>query len=484
MTSPDRTPARRLLPTALATAVLLAAAGCSLAPTYERPAAPVPTTFPGDPAQPGGRAAADTPWQQFFTDPRLAGLIETALANNRDLRVAAQSIEQARAQYGVQRAALLPAVGVTGAESRSAPNSWRHYFPTAGSVSSSYSINLGITSWEADFFGRIRSLSDVALAKYLATEETMRATQISLIASVATGWLTLIADEELLAITRRTLATREDTLKLTKLRFDNGVASDLDYQAANSLAESARATYAQQQRLRKQDENALALLLGAPVPASALAGVEGGLRAITPVPDVPAGLPSDLLAERPDIRSAEQQLIAANANIGAARAAFFPRVALTSSIGVVSSEFDGLFNSATHAWSFAPQITLPIFSAGANQANLDAAKAAREIAVAQYEKSIQSAFREVADALAGRETLSEQARALDATARAEVKRYELSDLRYRNGVASSLDLLDAQRSLFTAQQQAVQARLLELQNRVTLYKVLGGGWTNPPQPPA
>ncbi|WP_399679209.1 efflux transporter outer membrane subunit [Xenophilus sp.] len=475
MTRPDRTLGRPFLPAALAAALL--AAGCSLAPTYERPAAPVPTTFPGDPAQPGGRAAAETPWQQFFTDPRLARLIDTALANNRDLRVAAQNIEQARAQFGVQRAALFPAVGVTASGSRSEPNPARAYRDDAGKVSSSYSVNLGMTAWEIDFFGRIRSLSDAALARYLATEETMRATQISLVAAVATGWLTLVADEELLAITRQTLATREDTLKLTKLRFDNGVASDLDYQAANSLAESARATYAQQQRLRRQDENALALLLGAPVPAGALAGLEGGLRSLTPMPDVPAGLPSDLLAERPDIRAAEQQLVAANANIGAARAAFFPRVALTTSVGTVSSQFDNLFHSGTRAWAFSPQITLPIFTAGANQANLDAARAAREIAVAEYEKSIQSAFREVADALAGRETLTEQARALDATAQAERRRFELSDLRYRNGVASSLDLLDAQRSLFAAQQQAVQARLQELQNRVTLYKVLGGGWT-------
>jgi len=474
----------RLIPVALAAALL--AAGCSLIPTYERPAAPVPTTFPGDPAQPAGPAAAMLPWQDFFTDPRLAGLIETALANNRDLRVTVQNIEQARAQFGIQRAALFPAVGLSASGSRSSPNPAQAYNPDASSVAQTFSVNLGVSAWEIDFFGRVRSLRDQALAQYLATEEARKSAQISLIANVANGWLTLIADEELLAITRQTLATREDTLKLTKLRFDNGVSSELDFQLANSLAESARATYAQQQRLRRQDENALALLLGAPVPASALAGLNGGLAAVKPMPDVPAGLPSDLLTERPDIRAAEQQLIAANANIGAARAAFFPRVALTTAIGTQSREFSNLFDSGTKAWSFAPSITLPIFDAGRNQANLDSARAGREIAVAQYEKSIQSAFREVADALAGRETLTEQARALRATAEAESVRFRLSDLRYRNGVASSLDLLDAQRSLFSAQLSAVQAQLLELQNRVTLYRTLGGGWTEraPVQGPA
>lgn len=480
----ERRNTMRLIPVALAAAVL--AAGCSLIPTYERPAAPVPTTFPGDPAQPPGPAAATLPWQDFFTDPRLAGLIETALANNRDLRVTVQNIEVARAQFGIQRAALFPAVGLSASGSRSSPNPVQAYNPDAGSVSQSFSVNLGVSAWEIDFFGRVRSLRDQALAQYLATEEARKSAQISLIANVANGWLTLIADEELLAITRQTLATREDTLKLTKLRFDNGVSSELDFQLANSLAESARATYAQQQRLRRQDENALALLLGAPVPAAALAGIDGGLAAVKPMPDVPAGLPSDLLTERPDIRAAEQQLIAANANIGAARAAFFPRVALTTSIGTQSREFSNLFDSGTKAWAFAPSITLPIFDAGRNQANLDAARASREIAVAQYEKSIQSAFREVADALAGRETLTEQARALRATAEAESVRFRLSDLRYRNGVASSLDLLDAQRSLFSAQLSAVQAQLLELQNRVTLYRTLGGGWTEraPAQAPA
>jgi multidrug efflux system outer membrane protein len=465
---------KKLIPTALAAAMLLA--GCSLIPTYERPAAPVPTTFPGDPAQPGGQAAAALPWQDFFTDPRLAGLIETALANNRDLRVSVLNIEQARAQFQIERSALFPALGLTGSGSRSSPNPYAAFDSSLGSVSSQYSVNLGITAWELDFFGRIRSLKDQALAQYLATDETRKAAQISLIAAVATGWLTLIADDELLELTRQTMVTREESVRLTKMRFDNGVSSELDFQAANSLAETARASYAQQLRTRQQDENALALLLGAPVPAQATAGEAKGLAGIKPMPDVPAGLPSDLLAERPDIRSAEQQLIAANANIGAARANFFPRVSLTTSLGTASSEFSGLFDRGSRAWSFAPTVTLPIFDAGRNRATLDSAKAGREIAVAQYEKSIQTAFREVADALAGRATLGEQVRAQRAQADAEAVRFRLSDMRYRNGIASALDLLDAQRSLYTAQQSAVTTRLLQLQNQVTLYKTLGGGW--------
>lgn len=459
----------------VAAAALLA--GCSLIPSYERPAAPVPTTFPSDPAQPAGPAAATVPWQDYFADPRLQGLIQTALANNRDLRVSVLNIEQARAQFQIQRSALFPAVGVSASGSRSSPNALQA-FGVGGSVSSNYAVNLGITAWELDFFGRIGSLKEQALAQYLATEESRKAAQISLIAAVANGWLTLIADDELLELTRQTLGTREESVRLTKLRFDNGVVSEIDYQLAHSQAENARATYAQQQRLRAQDENALALLLGAPVPAQALAGGALRLDAAAPMRDLPAGLPSDLLIERPDIRAAEQRLIAANASIGAARANFFPRISLTTSIGTASSEFSNLFDKGTKAWSFAPSITLPIFNAGANQATLDSARAGQQIAVAQYEKSIQTAFSEVADALAGRATLGEQVRALRAQADAEGVRFKLSDLRYRNGIASALDLLDAQRSLFAAQQAAVQARLLQLQNQVLLYRALGGGWTS------
>jgi multidrug efflux system outer membrane protein len=287
----------------------------------------------------------------------------------------------------------------------------------------------------------------------------------------------VLSDDEALEITRRTMVTRDESLKLTKLRFDNGVASEIDYRFAEAQAETARATYARQRRLRMQDENTLALLLGAPVPPETTTGSEQGLQALAPMRPLPAGLPSDLLAERPDIRAAEQQLIGANASIGAARAAFFPRVTLTGSVGTASTEFSGLFDSGSKAWAFAPQITLPIFNAGANQANLDSARAGQQIAVAQYERSIQAAFREVADALAGRATYDEELRALLAQQQAEEIRFKLSDMRYRGGVSSGLDLLDAQRSLFTAQLATAQTRQAGLQNQVLLFKALGGGWS-------
>ena len=447
-------------------------AGCSLIPTYERPVAPVPTTFPGDPAQPVGAAAATVPWQDFFADERLQLLINTALANNRDLRVSVLNIEQARAQFQISRASQFPAINgiFTGTRQPSIVN---------GQLGNTFQVGLGITAWEIDFFGRLDSLKQQALAQYLGTEEARKSAQISLISAVANGWYTLLADDELLELTRQTLATRDDSVKLTKLRFDNGASSEIDFQLANSLAETARASYAQQRRQRLQDENALALLLGAPLPPSVMttAGGTSPLDSVKGMPELPVGLPSDLLTERPDIRQAEQTLIGANANIGAARAAFFPRITLTAQAGTVSNELSGLFKSGTTAFTLAPQLSLPIFNAGANQANLESARAGREIAVAQYEKSIQSAFREVADALAGRETLGEQLRAQRAQAEAEGVRFKLSDLRYRNGIASALDLLDSQRSLFSAQQLAVQARLLQLQNQVVLYKALGGGWT-------
>ena len=447
----------------LATALLLA--GCSMMPTYERPAAPVAPAWAGTPGTPAAQPAADIEWQSYFSDPQLQQLIALALQGNRDLRVAALNIEQARAQYQVRGADRFPTVNAAVTGSRT-PNA-------AGGITSVYNAGFSISAWEIDFFGRLSSLKEAALAQYLATEEGRKAVQISLVAAVATGWLNLLADEELLAITRQTLATREESLRLSRLRFDNGATSELDYRQAQSLTEAARVALAQQQRQRALDENALVLLLGQPLPAGF--AVTGTTAAVT-LAELPAGLPSELLVRRPDIRQAEQQLVAANANIGAARAAFFPRIALTAGVGTASSHLSNLLRSGSWGWTLAPQALLPIFDAGRNQANLESVTAARSIAMAQYEKSIQVAFREVADALAGRATLGEQLRAQQAQADAEAARFNLSDLRYRNGVASYLDLLDAQRALFTARQAVVQARLAQLQNQVVLYKTLGGGW--------
>jgi multidrug efflux system outer membrane protein len=461
-----------LLPLTLA----LALAGCvNLAPKYERRAAPVAGSFPtvegnvnsGNPV--ANQAPVNIAWQRFFTDARLQQLITLALQNNRDLRVSILNIEQARAAYQIQRSDRFPAVnaGVTGS---------RQSTPGDLPFNSVYQAGLSVSSFELDLFGRVRNLTESALAQFLATEEARKAAQISLVATVANTYLALLADEEKLALTQQTLKTREESLRLTKLRFENGVVSRLDLQQAISLVEGARAVLAQQQRLRAQDINALTLVVGQPIPDTLPAGAT---LATTNLPDLPAGLPSDLLASRPDIRAAEQQLVAANADIGAARANYFPRISLTGSAGSASKELSGLFKSGSFGWTFAPQAILPLFDFGARRAGLESAKAGRDIAVAQYEKSIQTAFREVADALAGQATFSEQLRAQRATAESEAERFRLSDLRYRSGTANYLDLLDAQRSLFLAQQSAVEANLARLQNQVALYRVLGGGWSEP-----
>ena len=460
----------RSTPVAIATAVLLA--GCSLIPTYERPAAPVAAQYTranATAAAEGGTAAAQLPWQDFFQDARLQQLVRTALDNNRDLRVAALNIERAQAQYRITRADQFPTVGA-GVNASRAPN-------TTGSGTkyvNSYQVGLAVTSWELDFFGRIGSLKEAALAQYLATEEARRAAQTSLVAAVASGWYTLLADEQLLKISRDTLQTREESIKLTKLRFDTGVASELDYRQAVSLTEAARATLAQQQHQGVLVQGTLAL----PADVVASLGSSQGLRDTADLPAVPAGLPSDLLTQRPDIRQAEQQLISANANIGAARAAFFPRITLTGQFGTASNELSGLFKSGSWGFTLAPSALLPIFDAGRNSANLAAAKVDREVAIAQYEKSIQSAFREVSDALDSQGTLRDQIMAQRAQLEAEQARLKLSDLRYSNGVASYLDLLDAQRTLFALEQSTVSVRLAQLLNQIELYKALGGGWTD------
>ncbi len=456
---------RRYCLSMLCAALLLG--GCSSLPSYQRPQAPVALTFPGtgagDSTVPG---AAPVAWQAFFTDPVLRRLLEQALSNNRDLRVAVLNIEQARAQYQIRRADQLPSVGAALTGSRQ---------PTAsGGINSSYNAALVVTAYELDFFGRLSSLKDVALSQFMATDEARKTVQINLMAGIANTYLSLRADDELLALTRQTLKTREESLRLVQLRFDQGVASELDLRLAETLLHAARVAQAQQQRQRSLDENALGLLVGQP-----LADQLGPQSTPDPSPvlaDVPAGLPSDLLVNRPDIRQAEQLLLASHANIGAARAAFFPRIALTAGLGSVSSHLSSLLSGGTIGWSLAPQLLLPVFDAGRNQAGLESAQAGQALAVAQYEKAIQTAFREVADALASRSTLVDQLKAQQAQVQAEAARLKLSDLRYQNGVASYLDLLDAQRSLFAAQQALVQTRLAQLQGQVTLYKTLGGGW--------
>lgn len=464
-------PKLRMALSLLAAAVL---AGCSFIPTYERPAAPVADAYPALGSNGGTQTAAPAlAWTSFVGDAHLRELIGLALVNNRDLRVATLNIEQVRAQYQIRRADQFPSLGLAASGNRQPDGN--------GGISSTYSAGLALSSWEIDFFGRIASLKEAALAQYLASEEAQRAAQTSLVAAVSSTWLSLQSSGELLALTQRTLATREDSLRLTKLRFDNGATSALDLRQAESLTAGARASFAQQQRQRALDLNALTLLVGQPIPTNLLepsrSSAEGGTATQPLLSDVPAGLPSDLLERRADIRQAEQQLIAANANIGAARAAFFPRISLTASAGTASSELSGLFKDGSWGFTLAPQALLPIFDAGRNRASLESAKVGRDIAVAQYEKAIQTAFREVADALAGQATLGEQLRAQQVQATAEAERFRLAELRYRNGVASFLDVLDAQRSLFATEQALLQTRLAQQQNQVALYRALGGGWS-------
>ena len=454
----------------------LSLGGCSLVPTYERPAAPVAPQFVATPATapasagtsttPSPSAAVDTEWKAFFKDARLQRLIELSLQANRDLRMAVLAIEQTRSRLQVVRADGLPTLnaGLTGSRGPA----------TSGAISSTYTAGLSVTAYELDFFGRVQALGQAAQAQLLASEEARKTVQISLIASVASTYLNLLAGDELLQVTRDTLATRQEALKLTQLKFDHEAASKLELSQAQSLLEGAKATLAQLTRQRAQDENALVLLLGQPLPTDLPSGLP--LAGQNLLADPPAGLSSELLVRRPDVLQAEHQLLAYNANIGAARAAFFPRITLTGSAGVASSDLDTLFTNGTTAWTFVPQLLQPLFDAGRNQANLDGAKVGKDIAVAQYEKAIQTGFREVSDALAGRTTLDEQLRAQTAQLQAEQTRMQLTELRFKNGAANAFDMLDAQRSLFAAQQAVVQVQLQQVQNRVTLYKVLGGGW--------
>ncbi len=456
--------------TAMAAALATLGACGSMTPDYQRPAAPVPAEFPvtGDVAS-GPVGAPDLPWQTFFADDRLRQLIQIALDNNRDLRVALLHVEQARATVDGRNADRFPSLYAGAGLTRGTASD--------GSVGSSFTAGLTIPAtlaYEVDLFSRVHSLSETAFAQYLASTEAGRAAQISLIGGVASAYFALQSDSALLDLAQQTLATREDSFKLIQLRFEHGASNQLDLSQARSLLESARASVAQSMRLRLQDVNALNLLLGQTAP---LALTGAGTQTPVRLAQLPLGLPSELLLRRPDVRQAEQQLIAANANIGAARAAFFPKILLTASAGSVSNQLDGLFKDGSFAWSIAPQLLLPIFDAGRNRANLALAKVQREVALAQYEKSIQSAFREVADALAGRATLAQQLQAQQAQTVAEAERARLTDLRFKNGASSYLDSLDAQRSLFASQQAELQLSAQVQQNLAALYRVLGGGWS-------
>ncbi|ROL69836.1 transporter [Pseudomonas chlororaphis] len=461
--------------------------GCiNLAPEYQRPDAPVAEQWLPTGQTPAGDAAADIQWQQFFTDSRLARLQSLALANNRDLRLASLNIEKAQAQYRIQRAAALPSIdaGLSGSHSRSPAS-----VSSSGSAVTShdYSAQLGLSSYELDVFGRVQNLQDEALEDYLALGETRRSTQISLVAEVASAWLTLAADNQRLQLAESTLRSQQATYELTQRSHALGGSSGLALAQAQTTVESARGEVAVYASQILQDQNALRLLVGAELPAELLPGAD--LQSVALLVQVPAQLPSSLLQRRPDVLAAEHSLKSANIDIGAARAAFFPSISLTANAGSASSALSGLFKAGSAssalsglfkagsgAWTFAPSVSLPIFDAGANRATLDAAKVEREIQAQTYQQTLETAFREVADALAVRSTLDQRLAAQQTLTDASRKSFELADALYRGGSQSYLEALDAQRSLYSAEQDLITLRLAEQSNRVTLYKVLGGGW--------
>lgn len=457
---------------ALALAGLLSA--CSMAPVYETPASPVPATWDRAPApaSTASEAVASVQWPQFFGNAPLREVIALALQHNRDLRAAALNVEAFQALYRIQKAQSTPAIGAQAAGSRQRLPADVAKTPDAV-VSSTYTAGLGVAAYELDLFGRVKSLNEQALQNYLAMDSTRKATQLSLVAAVASAWMLWQADQQMLEVVTRTVAANEQALDLVVAQVSHGVATDLQRYQAQTAVDSARAQHAQLQRAVEQDWNALQALVGAPLPLA--------LRSTQVPPQawqlaaLPVGLPSQVLAQRPDILAAEQQLRAANANIGAARAAFFPSISLTASAGTASTDLSGLFKGGSGAWSFAPQINIPLFSGGRLSANLDYATLQKDVRVAQYDKAVQTAFREVADGLSARATFASQRQANQRLVATSGKYLELAQLRYDAGVESYLTVLDAQRSLLGAELGEVQTALQQAVSEVNLFKALGGG---------
>lgn len=464
-----------LLPLGLIAFIL---SGCTLIPDYNAPQAPVPTQWPQGPAyRPSSvtlveRAAAEQGWRQVFHDPALQQLIQIALVNNRDLRVAALNIEAYRAQYRIQRAELVPSVSANAEGSRQRRSLRMRDSGNAG-IDSQYAVTLGVSAYELDLFGRVRSFTEEVLQTYLSSEQARRTTHISLVASVANAYFTWQADQDLLKLTEQTLRSYKESYELTRQRHTIGTTTALDVSQALTSVQSARTNYSKYQRQVARDRNQLTLLLGSGIPDDLPKPLKLDAEQLA---EVPAGLPSDLLTRRPDILQAEHLLHAANADIGAARAAFFPSISLTANAGTLSPDMGGLFKSGSSTWLFQPHISLPIFNAGSLKASLDYAKIQKDINIAKYEKSIQTAFQEVSDGLAARTTFNEQLQAQRELVAESQNYYQLAEQRYRLGVDDNLELLDAQRTLFQAQQSLIIDRLSQLTSEVNLYKALGGGW--------
>ena len=460
-------------PIILALAVSVALSACkSLAPQYEQPQVSVPESFKYDTAKQSAIQAASLGWQDYFADPRLHRLIEIALERNTDLRTAALNAEALRKQYMITRADGLPSVNASGSAART--RTAKDLSSTGNSYTrNAYSIGLGVTSYELDLFGKARSNQDAALESYFNSAASRDSTHLSLVASVAKAYFNERYAEESMALAQRVLKSREQTYRLTQLKHQAGVVSAVDLRQQEALIESAKADYASAVQSKEQASNALAILLNQPIPTDLPKGL--ALSKQFKVSKLPAGLSSDVLLNRPDIRAAEHALKQANANIGAARAAFFPSISLTSTIGMGSTELSGLFRGSNRTWTFAPSINIPIFNWGSLQASLDAAKIRQEIQVVNYEAAVQSAFRDVADALVAREQLEQAHAAKQRQSKAYADNLRLVNLRYQHGVSSALDLLDAERSNYSANTTLLASQLSRLENMADLYKALGGG---------
>ncbi|MDR1709565.1 MAG: efflux transporter outer membrane subunit [Candidatus Accumulibacter sp.] len=454
--------------------------GCTLAPPYQRPEPPVAGDWPAgeayDKDKPGSPRAAQLEWPEFFADARLKNIIGQALENNRDLRLALLGVERAQGIYGIQRGEIYPSIDASGGLTKQRRSRDIYPKPQTRHVTQ-YSADLGLAGWEIDFFGRIRSLSEQALEEFLATDEGRRGAQIALIAQVARAYYTLAADRENLALAKSTLESQQAAYALIKKRFDVGVVSELDLKRAWIPVDTARAELARYTQLVAQDLNALNLLAGAPVPD---AWLPADLDSAGPLREIAAGLPSEVLLNRPDVMAAEHRLKGAYASIGAARAALFPRIGLTASLGTASTSLSGLFEDGTGTWLFAPSFSLPIFDTRL-WAAVRVSETDREIALTQYEKAIQSAFREVADALAVRGTIDEQLAAQESLTATVAETYRLAQKRYDSGIDSYLSVLDAQRTHFAAQQALVTLRYARLAAQIQLYAALGGGVEHEPE---
>jgi outer membrane protein, multidrug efflux system len=451
-------------------------AGCTLIPAYTRPDPPMPSQWPSGPAysEPGsgrsGPAAAELHWRDYFNDPQLQVLIETGLRNNRNLRTAALNVDRARALYRIQQVDILPSVDASGRMLKErVPGSLngdeRSY------TLKQYRAEVGVSAWEVDFFGRIRSLTESALEKYAATEQARRSAQILLVSEIANAYLTLAADRDSLTLSKSTFETQQAAYDLIRRRFEVGIVPELDLRQSQTRVDSARVDVVRFTEQVARDENALNLLVGAPFDSSLR---PDGLSAVTPPPELSAGIPSEVLLRRPDVLQAESLLKSANANIGAARAAFFPRISLTSAVGTASGDLSNLFQAGSFAWNFAPQVILPIFDAR-TWASLKLSEVEQELALTEYEGAIQTAFRDVADALARYGSIDDQVRAQQSLVDATRETYRLSLARYERGTDIFLNVLDAQRSLYAAEQVLIATHLIKLSNQVSLYAALGGG---------